>query len=1063
MDINIIAGKSMEINNKYVFSLLKNRDKTKKHIIIAPDRSLFSLEQRLFEETGESCFFDVNVISMTRFSKTLLSNITNKNILTKQSGVALVKNLLNVEKDNLQTFKKSISYMGFAESLFEMICLYKSCGISPKDVYIDNSSNYFNLKQKDIKLIYEKYEDFLTNNFTDSFNQLNLFAELIDKDFCKNTIFYFVEFDDFTSVMYNIVYKLSRFSDKIYMSCTYSKDSPNSDIYTNKVYYDLIELYKSQGLQFNIIKLDKFNENTKDLLVENLFAYGNYPKVNSDYISIRSLDNINDEVKFVVADIYSMILTNKMTYSDIAIVVPSLEGYKNLIKNELSNYPIPYYIDESEILIDKLIIRNLFTLCNILMGDFLPSDFISLLKSPLFSFDKSSVYDYDNILKRNGSMSFGCINLNYTENEDIKEFLKLIIKLKDKIKEEDTWENFQKIILEILEYFANFYDYYIESLSTIDKRVFNQVLNKLDSINNDFNKVFKNTISTFEEFVSTYQSYFESTTISMPPISSNTLFIADFNSSYVSNYKHIYVLGCNEGKLPKYKLDNGLVTDEEINILPNANKINPTIAMINKRRVFKLFELMFKGIERIHLSYVLSSGDGKQYPNNLINSISKLFNVSTINGSNLLDVLTISNKTLNVDNIVFNNLTEKVAIKNLLNYLKSWNVYSDNLNYRKILSSIYEANKFPSLDNILSKFEEQSKYPNLDNVSLIRKSTSISQIEKFYACPYNHFIKYGLRLKDDIANQFKPNDIGTIIHGVLSKVLPYIMDNLDKTEEILLKAKSYLDNMLSSKEFEDLYKNPKNNYVVKSLYRELDRVFVAVINEIKASNFKPMTNLLEYSFKEGTLKIHGINIKGTIDRIDSYNNDFVIIDYKTGDSSFDGYEDVYCGKKLQLLIYAKAFMNESKLNPVGTFYFPLTNNFGDDNNYMFRGVIDNNDYTIMNMDKGLAEPNYKSSIINLKTTSKGEISKNNYYKFMCLSKEDFKYLIDYAVNKVDDAITNILKGVITPNPLRKGQKSTCDYCQYKGLCNYNGNNEKVSVPIQSIDELKDKGGEDGGI
>ena len=71
MDINIIAGKTSELNNEYVFSLLRKRDKSKKHIIIAPDRSLFSLEQRLFDETGESCFFDINVISLTRLSKTL--------------------------------------------------------------------------------------------------------------------------------------------------------------------------------------------------------------------------------------------------------------------------------------------------------------------------------------------------------------------------------------------------------------------------------------------------------------------------------------------------------------------------------------------------------------------------------------------------------------------------------------------------------------------------------------------------------------------------------------------------------------------------------------------------------------------------------------------------------------------------------------------------------------------------------------------------------------------------------------------------------------------------------
>ena len=78
MNINIIAGKNSELNNSHIFSILKNRDKRKKHLIVAPDRSLFSIEQRLFSETGEECFFDVSVISLTKLSKTLLGKTSNK-------------------------------------------------------------------------------------------------------------------------------------------------------------------------------------------------------------------------------------------------------------------------------------------------------------------------------------------------------------------------------------------------------------------------------------------------------------------------------------------------------------------------------------------------------------------------------------------------------------------------------------------------------------------------------------------------------------------------------------------------------------------------------------------------------------------------------------------------------------------------------------------------------------------------------------------------------------------------------------------------------------------------
>lgn len=1065
MNINILAGKTTELNNKYIFSLIKNRDKNKKHVIIAPDRSLFSLEQRLFEETGEGCFFDVNIISLTRLSKGLLSTQKNKNILTKQSGVALIKNILLNEKDNLLTFKKSIQYMGFAESLFEMICLYKSCGISPNDVYTNDSTNYFNLKQKDIKLIYEKYEEFLQKDFTDSFNQLNLFASLINKEFCKDTIFYFIEFDDFTSVIYNIISKLAKFSDGIYLSCTYSKDSPNSDIYLNKVFYDLIDLFKFNGLKYNLIQADKFNDTTKDYLTTNLLGYGYTPKISSDYISITEFNNIFDEIKYTIADIYSLRVNDSLTYSDMAIVVPSLGTYKDLIKHELGNYNIPYYIDESDNLINKLFVRNLFAICEILTGDFLANDFMSLLKSPLLDFDKGKVFDYDNILKRNGMMAFASLNSEWTDSEDIKELITLINNIKDKLKEDNSWEYFlNTVILEILNYFSKFTENYISKLDAVEVRVFNQITNKIEHINKDFLSVFSKTISDYNTFIETYKTYYESTTISMPPISSNTLFIADFNSSYISSYKHIYVLGCNEGSLPSFKLDNGLVTDEEIYKLPNANKINPTIAMINKRRNFKLFDLVFRGKEKLHLSYLLNGKDGKQYPNNLISSIKKIIDIETINGSDALDFISISYDKVDIDNVIFNNLTPNIAMNNLLDKMKLWDVFNDNLNFRKLLTSLYKSSENDFLNDILNIYNKNGKYNKLQNINLFyNNTTSISQIEGYYACPYKHFVNYGLRLRDDIVNQFKPNDIGTIIHTVLSQILPFAMEHIDDIDSVIVLSKELLSKLLQSEEYKDISKNPKNTYVVKSLYKELERLCVMIVNELKLSNFKPNKKYLEYSFKKGSLIINGINIKGTIDRIDTHNNNFIIIDYKTGDNSFDNYDDVYSGKKLQLLIYAKAFMNESKMSPSGVFYLPLSNGFSDnpDGAYKLRGVMDKSEYTIMNIDSNLATPNYKSNIVNLKTTSKGEISKSNYYKFMCLEKEDFDYLLDFAVKKVNDAIGNILSGDISATPLRKGQKVTCSFCQYKGLCNYNNSCDVNSVSVGTIEELKEKVGDNG--
>lgn len=1061
LNINIVAGKCSEENNRYIFDCLKTRDKSKKHIILAPDRCLFSLEQRLFEETKEECFFDVDIISLSRLSKRILSMSSNKKrVLTKQSGIALVKNLLIQNKDKLLAFRKSTDFIGFATSLFETICLFKSCNISPEDMYVSDLDNLYNLKQKDIKLIYTLYEEFLTNDYTDSFNQLALFADLITKDLFKDTIFYLVEYDDFTAIMLNIISKLARFSDGIYINCTYGKDNLNSNIYSNKVYYDLIDLFKMENLHFNILKPARFDIEYKRIIANELLAYNIYTKNIENSISINNYENIIDEVKYTLADIYSRAMLEKIDYSNFALVVPSLSNYKKRIEDEILNYNIPVYFDESRKIQDNIVIRLICDICELISTNFSLAEFTNVIKSKLLNFDVLSVSILDICLNRRGVSGIQCLDLSLTEDENIREFITLITNLRELVKLDNTWEFFVTDVIDrIYIYLLQRGNDYFASLDTLDTRLLNQVQNKYLSINEDCISVFGKHTSSFVEFIETYKTYFESTNLSLPPITSNTLFIADFETSYITNIKYLYILGCNEGKLPSYKLDNGLITDEEIAKLPNAKRINPTIHMINHRKNFKLFEMMLKP-ENLILSYLLTDNEGKLYPNNLICSITKLFGIEHNKASNVLNIIDQSYYKINVDNIVFNNLTPKITINNIVGMLKNWNVYEKNANYRTLLSTLYSVNKSEHLDDLISNNNAKDENINLSNVNLIKNNlTSISQIENYYSCPYKHFLNYGLRLQQSVSEKLQASDIGTIIHEVLRQVVPYILDN--NQESIQEYASCTLNKVLQRDEYEALLNNPTNKFVIKSLHRELGRIIKGITHQLSVGLFKP--KYFEYRF-DNLEMCEGIRVKGSIDRVDTLDNKFIVIDYKTGDNQFDDYDDILSGKKLQLLIYAKAFSEKSGKIPVGAFYLPISNAFDTVGvSYQYNGIVEKSDSVITSIDMGLSQSSYKSEVLSLKTTSTGKFGDTNYYKYLCIDRNDFDFILDFAKKQVNTAIQNILNGDITPKPL-KGTKSACDYCSYKALCGYLGTNDNYEQKVTSIAELRQiVGGYDGGI
>lgn len=1058
MNINIVASASNEINLRYIFSLIKNRDKTKNHIIIAPDRSLFSLEKRLFDSTGEKCFFDVNIMSLSRLSKSVL--VGNKsNILSKQSGVAVVKKILEDNKDKLQAFSKASSYIGFASSLFETICFYKSCNVSAQDIYVDDSRTFSNLKQKDIKFVYEEYEKFLGKEYTDSFNQLQLFADSIKNDTFQNTIFYFVEFDDFTRLMYNIIAKLSRFCDGVYVCATYGKGTNNANIYSNKIYYDLIDLFKFEGLEYHINKLPTFSDENLKILSENLFSYNpEKHNLNNKNIILRAFDTIEQEVKYVIADIHSSAMTKGHDYSQYTIVVPSLQEYKTYLITEMAKHNIPYYIDESGVLIDNHFIRLLFDICKIVSSkDYRISDISVILKSPILSFNMDNVAKFDRTLRRINAVSDMCLGIN-TDDEEIKQFILMIKDLRTEMTGDVDWQTCVDVCKRIFEYIIARANNYIQTLSPLEGRIYTQVLNKFGKINEDIVCVFGNTACTFSQFLEVYQSYFASTNISLPPIASNTIFVADFNVSYVSNNKHIYILGNNEGRLPKMKLDNGLITDDELASLPNASKLSPTIAMLNARKTFKLFEIIFKHTEDLSLSLCLSSSEGKLYPNTLVNSLQAISGIEMINCSGVLDTISRNYYSLDSNNVAFNNLTAKIAGENLLKFLADWEVYNSNVNYRKIVSTLYK-HASDNIRDIVDNFGVDITLPRLNNINLLRSShTSISQIETYNMCPYLHFGRYGLKLKENEESRLKPNDIGTIIHEVLSKIVPIMVSRADDTEYLQSRAYKLLESILAREEYLEIVKNKANTFVLKALYRELNRIVIALAREIKVSNFSPRY----YEYRFDSINVGDVNLKGFIDRIDEKDDGFLIFDYKTGDNSFKNFNDVVSGKKLQLLVYARAFEILSGKKAKGVFYFPLSNALGDDNQYKLNGVMLKDDVNIVDIDSGLAVENYKSEVVSLKTTSKGNIYENNFYKNLCLSREDFDYLLDYAMKQVKVSIAKIKSGDISPTPL-VGSVSACLYCNFKALCNYNGQCDRKEINIENIEKLREIGESDGGI
>lgn len=1082
MKVKIFVGKTNRDSLKAVVEKLKHRDKTQKHILITPDRNALNIENFVLENLSEDCVTDITISTFSRFSNQIIQryNSDNKKMLSKSASIAIIKNILTNNMDKLSYYKKAINYNGFCSELYETICMFKSCGVRPTDI-VETNNNFLNLKLKDIKLTYEKFEEFLKNRYTDSFNKLILCSKLINSDL-KNTNFYFIDFSDLNFQMYQIILALIKNSSSVNVATIANcfDELNNRELFVNAIYYNIIDLCKQLGVYCDIEKCSLV-----DYVKDNLYGYSIIKNVNYERVSDYKLcvcDNKHLEIDNLILKIKKLFIDGKIkSFNDIVVCVSDLNLYYRDLENALIVSNLPYYLDKSSSIKDNIVVRAISNILELLCGNYDKHNVLSLLNNVLFNFD-DSVFEYNNFINKYGLQYASLIdksllNKNIIVPDSLKNvflFFAIILKYKSKIDSLGSVESLLSILRELFDE-IKFEDRVLKLLNKlkqqgliIEFRNLDKVCEKIKQAFNEILEVFKNEQLSLEGFKGILDSYFEDISVSQPPISIDSIFVGDINNSYFTPCKYLFVLGANEGNFPTYSQDLGIVSDKEIGNLDEKNKITPTIALINKRRKFKVYELMFMADVCTYISYCSSDENGvEQYQNSFITSLMKLDAISEVEyakQTNLSKCLVGCD-----DDYCINNLNYDTAKNNFVFAIKNWNSFSSNVGFRAYVDYLASVlNK--ECDKVLELNKFRKTYFNLrteNNGLLSNNSISISQFETFFKCPYMHLVRYGLKLKDEEKAELQAKEFGDIIHSFLAISVKELCNksNYDDTsiDDIVKKSFDVVRNM---ENFSYIFSNKLNAFLINSLEDECFRVLKAINNQQKLSNFRPMKNGYEIPFSKfsNAIKFNigdkEIVLKGIIDRVDLCDDYFRVIDYKTGSDSFTDFTDLYNGKKIQLIVYMKVFGDSHKnLKPAGAFYLPIKNSYssGLDMKYQLSGVIRNEIENILNFDGNLNKPNYRSPVVNLATKSDCSFVSNSTSNNLLLSEEQMNYICDFAFKLMSRAVEKMNDGVIDAVPLEDDNFKCCAYCDYKGLCyfdeSFNCKTKKV-VKVKNISELK---------
>lgn len=1013
------------------------------NIIIVPDKLSLICEQSIFEVLNIDAYFNLEVMGIGKFVQKILASCQLDTLSYNTIECKFLTHIAikNVCKD-FKCFSKNFT-LGFVDEIYAKIEQLKSSKVDICDLYDPNASEGTKLKYNDLKLIYNEYQKIKikpdANEILEMFNETT-----INSEYLKNCNVFFIGFDALTKQGLQILKNVVLGSKYCQISITAPKDQANYRIY-DKVFLDsVINLCKQNNFECQTKWVDcEFENQDKNLILNNLFSRKQKFNVQNQYFSITKANTPSDEIDICCKSINYILKNNDIKFNQIAICADP--SYHQILKTNLTKLGIDVHLDQSMSLVNLEPVKFLINYLKYIntkktkyLKFLITNDFCSLKIS-----DKC---DLINLLDKYSSLK-NIQKFESLQNTDLIDFLKKfdVTEITNVSKNDFlaivqffliNFEVRQKIENKILE-FENRQEVYLQ-------KTYMQILDKLESIFEMFKNLLNDEIYPLNNLIELFEKTLQDTQILAVPSGTNQIFIGDSKCFYMAP-KYLYVLGLNQSTLPRFIGDLGLISDKEIMSETLLAKIEPTTTLVNKRSKFKLFEILLSATKKVFLSYhIFSKGSKGAQPNDFVLELEYLFKNNTINASSLKFL----DGSSDINKICFN--TQNVYNANIL-----VNENIDKKCQAIILKALYQ-NNYLALKPVKNNVQIE-----LAKLFFKQNKPSISIIENYCACPKLAFLSRGLKLKPKQKDSVEANVLGTFIHEVAEKFTSANLKKLGSLsqEGCELSVKQIIQKIQEDKKYY-MFKLPENLYLLNMLSQECQR-FCKFINDQQAqSNFKIISQEQTFggygNLKPIQIEVQGQKyfISGIVDRIDECDDRFLIVDYKTGNTTnASGMQHLFYGTKIQLFVYAKAIGQNINKKFFGAFYLPIKNSFKKQGaqDYSFSGFYENNTFYALNLDKNLSPDMPKSKIfgakLNKKANKDGELVLFNGNNV--LTEQQLKSYCDYAIEMVKSAIKDINLGYICPSPI----KNKCSICEFKNICKYY-NDEKV-IRQENYDINKD--------
>lgn len=871
----------------------------------------------------------------------------------------------------------------------------------------------------------------------------------------------------------------------------------------------------------------------------------------SDYLEVVEAKTPYEEVVAIAKKIRHL-MTQGVRYKEITLYLRDFDLYEELLENVFAQNNIPLMVGNTQFMAQHPLMAFLESLFLVYEGNFRYQDVARLLKSGFLILGKKEelseelpkeelteeeevlvwekeqkdmeerVDIFENILLKNDFSGrdftqgpWHLISLGTNEDllpQDVYEKEKALENFSNDFKEELVhllvpFYNTLKKAKTGKEAAITFYNFLIkahikEQMTLYAKRAtlkgdlaqgknHEQTWDALCELLNEYVTIFGEEDFHYEDFRQLFSTGLKELSYDQIPQTLDQVQAIRLEDVQVKKSDYVFALGLDEDTLPKKIQNNTLLTDEERRKITEEKEFELSLVFEAEKESQKenlyLYYLLLSANKKLFFSYPQQKEKGLVKISSFLPRLLKPFGISV---HSLGDIAEKENEQQTLGRI-------STYAQLIQDYSGVKNLTVDNLNnfwlsVPQILAQSPLKELFNNLEKSWAKKNIPTSLSETTAKNLYGKElyASVSKMESFYACEYQFFLNYGLKLQERELFGLNPLVTGQFFHEVLDELFKIVLTNEQvknlSENELNLFFHDALNLVLQEKKYSVFSKSLRMDYLKNKLIATLHQLVKAINWQQKITKSQPISTEWRFGFGQGDLR--GLDfsldqekklfLRGIIDRVDLTEVDekayLTVIDYKSSEHKFD-LPDAYYGLSMQLLTYLEVLSQKENKNkllahlkvpknqlvlPGGALYLQIKNpelKPKDDletdtlKAFKYQGFLvadeEDEDY-LENLNPNLSGSSLIYPVKGLKAGLKVLDSQH-------LTSKELSLLQEKNQRNLTQAAKNILQGKIHLNPSYHDKKTiVCTYCPFRSICRFDVLNKENNY--RQIEKLSKK-------